>query len=138
MNNQDAYYLGKNALIFGGGKGIGKAVAKEFAARGASVAIADIDLDAAQETAAGIVAQGGLAIGLKADALSDQSIATTTTVSESSLGDLDIVVNNVGAMLNGHPEDIPMAEWQRMMDLNYFSPIRSLQIILPKFLAKGC
>ena len=40
-------------------------------------------------------------------------------------------------MLNGHPEDIPLAEWQRIMDLNYFAAVRGCQHFLPKFLARG-
>jgi NAD(P)-dependent dehydrogenase (short-subunit alcohol dehydrogenase family) len=40
-------------------------------------------------------------------------------------------------MLNGHPEDIPFAEWHRMMDINYFAAVRGVQVFLPKFLARG-
>ena len=137
MDAKGAPFAGSNALIFGGAKGIGQAVALEFARRGARVAIADIDQDAARDTAGAIVAQGGHAIGLHANVLSDDSVADAATASEAQLGEIDIVVNNVGSMLNGHPEDIPMAEWQRMMDLNYFSTIRSLKLFLPKFLARG-
>jgi NAD(P)-dependent dehydrogenase (short-subunit alcohol dehydrogenase family) len=137
MDAKNLPFQGSNALIFGGAKGIGRAVALEFARRGARVTIADIDQNAARETAAFIIAQGGLAVGLPANVLSDRSVAEVATAIEAQLGELDIVVNNVGSMLNGHPEDIPMEEWQRMMDLNYFSTIRSLKLFLPKFLARG-
>jgi NAD(P)-dependent dehydrogenase (short-subunit alcohol dehydrogenase family) len=40
-------------------------------------------------------------------------------------------------MLNGHPEDIPIAEWQRMMDLNYFGTLRGIQAVLPGMQARG-
>jgi NAD(P)-dependent dehydrogenase (short-subunit alcohol dehydrogenase family) len=59
-----APFAGANALLFGGAKGIGKAVALEWAKRGARLAIADIDEAAAKETAAEIEASGGKAIGL--------------------------------------------------------------------------
>lgn len=130
-------FAGRNALIFGGAKGIGRAIAHEWARRGARVAVADIDEDAARETAARITEAGGIAVALRADVLSDASVAAAVAQAEASLGAIDILLNNVGAMLNGHPEDIPMAEWQRMMDLNYFGTLRGIQAILPGFLARG-
>lgn len=130
-------FSGANALIFGGAKGIGKAVAIEWARRGARLAIADIAEDQAAETAAEIVAQGGTSIALKADVRSEEAIAQVAAQAEAALGGIDVVMNNVGVMLNGHPEDIPVAEWQRIMDLNYFSSVRSSAHFLPKFLARG-
>ncbi len=131
----DSHPFGGNAaLIYGGGKGIGRAVAQEFARRGARLAIADIDLAAAEETAALI---GGGAIALKCNVLDDASVGAIADASEAELGDLHIVMNNVGGMLNGHPEDVPMAEWQRMMDINYFAAVRSVTHFLPKMIARG-
>jgi NAD(P)-dependent dehydrogenase (short-subunit alcohol dehydrogenase family) len=127
-------FTGKTALIYGGGKGIGRAVAAEFARRGARLAIADIDMAAAQETAAAIE---GDAIALRCDVLSDASVRETAEQAEASFGPIDIVMNNVGGMLNGHPEDIPFAEWQRMMDLNYFAAVRSISHFMPRMIARG-
>lgn len=129
-------FAGANALIFGGAKGIGKCVSLEWARRGASLAVADIDAAAAQETAAEIVAAGGKAVGIGANVLSDESVAEAAAAAEAALGEIDIVMNNVGGMLNGHPEDIPMKEWQRIMEINYFAAVRGVQVFLPKFLAR--
>jgi NAD(P)-dependent dehydrogenase (short-subunit alcohol dehydrogenase family) len=138
MNGSNNFsFPGQIALVFGGAKGIGKAASLEFARRGALIAVADIDEPAARETANAIIAKGGRAIGLRANVLSEDSIAQTASRAEAELGEIDVVMNNVGAMLNGHPEDIPMAEWQRMMDLNYFSAVRSVKHFLPKFLSRG-
>ena len=136
-DNANAPFAGANALIFGGAKGIGRAVAMEWARRGASLAVADIDEAAANETADAIGAAGGTAIALKADVSSEQSIAAAAARVESELGEVGIVMNNVGVVLNGHPLDIPMAEWLRIFDLNYFSIIRSNAVFLPKFLERG-
>jgi NAD(P)-dependent dehydrogenase (short-subunit alcohol dehydrogenase family) len=127
-------FNGNAALIYGGGKGIGRAVAQEFGRRGARVAVADIDLDAATAAAALI---GNGSIALKCDVLSEESVRQTANAAEAALGDIQIVMNNVGSMLNGHPEDIPMAEWQRMMDINYFAAVRGVHHFLPKMLARG-
>lgn len=130
-------FTGASALIFGGAKGIGKAVAQEWARRGARLAIADLDEAAARETAGEIVAAGGAAVALSANVMQDESVAAAAEKAEAELGEIDIVMNNVGGMLNGHPEDIPMAEWQRIMDLNFFAAVRGVQYFLPKFLARG-
>ncbi len=126
-------FADKAVLIYGAGKGIGRAVAQEFARRGARLAIADIDLEAAQKTAALI---GDDAVALSCNVLDDASVLETANAAEAALGDIDIVMNNVGGMLNGHPEDIPFAEWQRMMDLNYFAAVRSLNIFVPRMIAR--
>jgi NAD(P)-dependent dehydrogenase (short-subunit alcohol dehydrogenase family) len=133
----NAPFAGANALIFGGAKGIGRAVALEWARRGASLAIADIAATVAEQTASEIAAAGGKAIGLAADVLSAESIAAAAGAAEAELGPIDILMNNVGGMLNGHPEDIPFAEWHRIMDLNYFAAVRGVQHFLPKFIARG-
>ena len=130
-------FAGANALIFGGARGIGKAVAKEWARRGARLGIADVAEREAAETVAEIVAAGGTAVAIKANVLSEESIAEAAAETENALGEIGIVMNNVGGMLNGHPEDIPFAEWHRIMDINYFAAVRGVLHFLPKFLARG-
>jgi NAD(P)-dependent dehydrogenase (short-subunit alcohol dehydrogenase family) len=110
---QDSTFDKKSALIYGAAKGIGRAVAFEFARRGAKVAVADIDKALADETAAGIIAQGGQAVALRCDVMSDLSVREAGIAAEISLGAIDIVMNNVGAIVNGNPEDIPLGEWER-------------------------
>ncbi|MFT3930946.1 MAG: SDR family oxidoreductase [Spongiibacteraceae bacterium] len=127
----------KCALIFGGAKGIGRAIALEFSRRGAKIAIADIDGNSADETATTIIAAGGNAVGLSCDVCSDESVRATATAAEEAFGDIDIVVNNVGAILSGNPEDIPISEWQRIFNLNFFSAVRSNDYFLPKMLQRG-
>lgn len=136
-DSANAPFAGANALIFGGAKGIGKAVALEWARRGARLAVADIDEAAAKETAAEIAAAGGKAVGLAANVLQDESVAAAAAAAEAALGEIDILMNNVGSMLNGHPEDIPMGEWHRIMEINYFAAVRGVQAFIPKFLARG-
>lgn len=130
-------FAGKTALIYGGGKGIGRAVAQEFARRGARIATADIDLAAAQETARLIEAGGGKATALRCDVTSDTSVREAAVIAEIAFGETDIVVNNVGGILHGNPEDIPISEWQRILDLNLMSVVRSNAVFLPKMLARG-
>lgn len=130
-------FAGKRALIYGAAQGIGRAVALEFAKRGASIAIADIDLAGAQEAAQLIGEAGGEAAAFRCDVSSDDQVAATAAAAEAALGELDVVMNNVGVILGGDPQDIPLTEWKRVLDLNLMSAVRSQQIFLPKMLARG-
>jgi NAD(P)-dependent dehydrogenase (short-subunit alcohol dehydrogenase family) len=130
------HFQGAHALIFGGAKGIGRCIALEWARRGAQLAVADIDEAAARATAAEIEAAGGKATGIGANIMNEDSIIAAIASAEASLGEIDILMNNVGGMLNGHPEDIPMREWQRIMELNYLGAVRAIQSVLPRFLAR--
>lgn len=133
----NAPFAGANALIFGSAKGIGKGVALEWARRGARLVIADIDQAAAAETAAEIERSGGKAVAIAADVTSDESMAAAAAAAEAAFGDINILMNNVGAALTGNPQDIPLSEWRRITELNYFGTLRALDIFLPKFLARG-
>ena len=127
----------KTALLFGAAQGIGRAVALEFARRGARLAIADINIEGATQTATSIATAGGVAIALPCDVTREDSVRSAAEQVESRLGVIDIVMNNVGVILNGNPEDIPTAEWRRIMDLNFFSAIHSNQYFLPRMIARG-
>jgi NAD(P)-dependent dehydrogenase (short-subunit alcohol dehydrogenase family) len=128
---------GRHALVYGAAQGIGRAVAQEFARRGARVAIADIDLAKAGETVSLIGAAGGQAVAMSCDVTREDSVQAAANEAERTFGAVDVVVNNVGAIVNGNPQDIPTAEWRRIVDLNFFSAIHSLQVFLPKMLARG-
>jgi NAD(P)-dependent dehydrogenase (short-subunit alcohol dehydrogenase family) len=127
----------KSALLFGGARGIGKAVAMEFARRGACIAIADLDLEGAESAAREISATGGSAIALHCDVSDDASVRDVAAKAARQIGEIDIVMNNVGILIGGHPEDIPLAEWQRILNINLMSIIRSNDVFLPKMIARG-
>src|SRR5580693_502385 len=76
MQVNDEIHQGKVAVITGGGRGFGKAFGAALAARGAHVVLADIDLAAAQEAAAEIVANGGSASGAACDVADEVRVAT--------------------------------------------------------------
>jgi NAD(P)-dependent dehydrogenase (short-subunit alcohol dehydrogenase family) len=133
----DNPFASAHVLILGGAKGIGRAVAGEFVRRGARLSVADIDQPAAEEAAASIRGTGGEAQGLHVNVLSAASIAEAVAQAETLFGPVDMLLNNVGAILNGHPEDVPQEEWERIGELNYGAVVRGVREILPAMLERG-
>jgi 3-oxoacyl-[acyl-carrier protein] reductase len=112
---------GRVTVITGGGKGIGKVYAQEFARAGAKVVAADIDGDAAEEVAAGIVRANGEAIGLKTDVADEASANAMAKTALERFGTIDILINNA-SLMSVLPRrswlEIPIEEWDRVMAVN--------------------
>jgi NAD(P)-dependent dehydrogenase (short-subunit alcohol dehydrogenase family) len=81
---------------------------------------------------------GGTGVALQCDVRSDASVLQTIDAAEARLGPLDILMNNAGILSGGNPEDLPLAEWQRMFDVNLFGMVRANNVIVPRMLERGC
>ena len=127
----------KNALIIGAGRNIGRAIALEFARRGAKVAVADLDKSGADETAQLISAAGGKATGISCNVANEESVQAAIAEAEHFLGGIDIHMNNAGIIHSGNPEDFPASEWERMFSINFFGAVRANAAVMPKMLARG-
>jgi NAD(P)-dependent dehydrogenase (short-subunit alcohol dehydrogenase family) len=125
------------AIITGAGAGIGRATALALAEAGSRVVVTDIDAARAEEVASGIIAAGGHASGRTCDVSSDADMAALRDTTLAELGRIDIVMNNVGILHSGRPEDIPVSAWQQAVDLNIISVARSISLFLPDLLAQG-
>jgi NAD(P)-dependent dehydrogenase (short-subunit alcohol dehydrogenase family) len=133
----DFSFANRNALIIGAGQNIGRRIAEEWARRGARVAVADIDLDGAEQTADLIRDAGGEAMALRCDVTDEASVLATINAAEQAFGPLDIHMNNAGLLAGGNPEDIPLSEWQRMFNVNLFGMVRANNIIVPRMIERG-
>ena len=98
--NGSGRVTGKVALVTGAGGGIGAACARALAREGAAVAVADIDLAAAQRQAETIVAEGGRAIALQVDMGDEASVTAMIEATVQQLGGLDILHKRGGAIVN--------------------------------------
>jgi NAD(P)-dependent dehydrogenase (short-subunit alcohol dehydrogenase family) len=111
--------LGKVAFVTGGGSGIGAAVARLLGANGATVAVADISLTAAQQVAQEIEGDGGHAVAVHVDVADPQSPDQSVADVVEALGTVDIGVNSAGvtggAGLAGEYDD---ESWRRVMSIN--------------------
>lgn len=130
-------FLDKGVLVVGAGRNIGRAVALEFAKRGARIAAADLDGAGADETAKLVLEAGGKAIGIQCDVTSEDSIRQTVHSAEQFLGAIDVHMNNAGILHSGNPEDFPVSEWERIFNVNFFGAVRANAAILPKMIARG-
>src|SRR5438552_310269 len=90
---------GRSALITGAASGIGKHIALLFAREGAKVAIADLDREAANATAAGIRDGGGQALGIAMDVTDEKAVNDGVAAMVAAFGTIDILVSNAGIQI---------------------------------------
>ncbi|WP_448059697.1 bifunctional aldolase/short-chain dehydrogenase [Cellulomonas hominis] len=104
------------ALVTGAGSGIGRAVAQRLAAEGACVVVADINLDAAREVAAGL---GGsdVAVAVRADVTDEDSVAVLLREAVLAFGGLDLVVNNAGLSISKPLLETTTRDWDLQHDV---------------------
>lgn len=108
---------GKVALITGGGSGIGQGCALVFAREGADIAVNDIDLDAAEETATAVKKMGRRAIALKADVADAAEVEAMVQRAIDELGGTHILVNSAGLPLGGTIIDEDIENWDRLVNI---------------------
>ncbi len=114
MNSLD----GKVALITGAASGLGKAIAELYARHGASVAIADINQQAADAVAAQINAAGGKALGVAMDVTSEDAVNAGTDKVVAAFGRLDILISNAGVQIINPIEQFAFADWKKMLAIH--------------------
>ena len=125
---------GKSALITGSARGIGLAFAQAYVAEGARVAIADINLEAAQKAAADI---GAAAIAVHLNVADQTSIDACVGAVEAQLGGIDILVNNA-ALFDAAPiADITRASYDRLFAVNVAGSLFMLQAVAKGMVARG-
>lgn len=124
--------VGRVALITGAGRGAGRAHARLLAARGAAVAIVDIDADVAQATAAEIESAGGRAIAIACDITRRDLAERCVAEVAECLGGLDILVHNAGLIYSMTGlEDTDDANFNRLLAINIHAPLFLSRAALP-------
>lgn len=123
---------GKSALVTGAGSGIGRAIALGYAREGARVLAADLDLAGAAATAAR--AEAGSIVAHQADVTSPEQVDAMVQSAVSTLGRLDVLVNNAAIQLHGQDgpcHEVPLAVWERTLAVNLRGPFLGAKYALP-------
>jgi NAD(P)-dependent dehydrogenase (short-subunit alcohol dehydrogenase family) len=133
---------GRRAIVTGGSKGIGKAIAAEFVAEGAAVAICSRHAGELDETAAELLKQaGGEAAGrvhaMVCDVTDPGQVTSFTEAAVAALGGLDILVNNAGGARPGQFGTLTDSDWQTDIETKLFSQIRCTRAALPHLRRSG-
>jgi 2-hydroxycyclohexanecarboxyl-CoA dehydrogenase len=125
------------ALVTGGGRGIGRAIALALAQQGRSVAVADLLGDGARAVTDEITNEGGSAVAVELDVTDPASVTGGVATAESSLGPLDILVNNAGWDELRPFVDTDEAFWERVLDVNFKGALRMTHALLPGMVDRG-
>lgn len=126
------------ALVTGSSRGIGAAIATEFARQGAAVAVHGRDMDAVADVVAAINRDGGKATGVTGDLTGFAQVETVRTRVEAELGPVDILVANAGGNFTPPAllEEIPEEGWRATVDGNLFATFLTLKSFLPGMKAR--
>jgi NAD(P)-dependent dehydrogenase (short-subunit alcohol dehydrogenase family) len=127
----------KVSLITGAGSGIGRASARMFAAEGSRVAVADVDLTAAQETTRLITADGGAATEFRVDVTDPDDGERLAKSVVEQFGAIDVLFNNAGIAGIGVLHETSVELWDRVMAVNVRGVFLIARAVLPHMIAAG-
>lgn len=134
----DGEFAIKTAFVSGAASGIGAAIARQLAAHGARVALADFNLHGAETVAAEILSAGGEAISIQTDVASATSVEMAVARAVSHYGGLQMAVNSAGIDLpRCATGEYPIEHWRRVIGVNLDGIFHSLRYQIPAILAQG-
>lgn len=122
---------GRRAVVTGGSKGLGRAIARELVGEGAAVAICARGTDELERAAAELRGRGGRVHSVVADVTDPDQVEQFVKGSAAELGGIDILVNNAGGARPGGFETLTDEDWQHDLDVKLFSQIRCTRAALP-------
>src|SRR6059036_3349909 len=137
-NKHERELAGKVALVTGGSRGIGAAIAKRLAADGASVAVTySKGADAAASVVKAIEHAGGKAIAIQADATDAGAVEAAVEKTVATFGRLDVLVNNAGTAIPKRFEETTLEELDRVIDINVRGTLVATQAALKQMKSGG-
>ena len=131
-------YEGKVAIVTGGGSGLGEAIAKLLATRGAKVVVSDINLKGAERVVKEITGAGGIASAVQHDTAKAADNERVVAHAVSTYGALHWAVNNAGIGGAQAPAgDVDLADWERVIDINLNGVLYGMRYQIPAMLKAG-
>ena len=128
----------RTIIVTGAGSGIGAATADELGTSGATVIVADLQLESAEKIAAGIVAKGGRAHAVRVDVADPEDVAAMVRFAVYRTGALHGIVNNAGIGGASAPTgDYDVAAWQKVIDINLSGVFYGMRFAIPEIVKAG-
>lgn len=128
---------GQVVAISGAGSGIGRALAHEFARQGSRLSLSDINLNAANETAAQLQAKGVEVITQQVDVGSLEQVTAWADRTRAHFGRINVVVNNAGVALSGTVGSLAIKDYEWVMQINFWGVVYGSKVFLPHLEASG-
>ena len=128
---------GRKAIVTGGSKGLGRAIAEELAREGADVAICARHEDEVRQAGRELEAFGTTVVAERADVTDPAQVGALVSVAAETMGGIDILVNNAGRAHPGTFETLSDDDWKSDLDVKLFSMIRCSREALPHLRARG-
>jgi 3-hydroxybutyrate dehydrogenase len=128
----------KTAIVTGAASGIGKEIARQFVRQGARVAIADLNLEAAQATAEEISASGSSTIAVQMDVTSEEQVDAGVELVCSKFGGVDILVSNAGIQIVAPIDQLDFADWKKMLAIHLDGAFLTTRACLQRMYEQGC
>jgi NAD(P)-dependent dehydrogenase (short-subunit alcohol dehydrogenase family) len=128
---------GKHAVVTGGARGIGLAICKAMTREGATVAVADINLEGAKTAAASVGTQGTRAVPIEVNVADPASVTAMIKTLLQQFGRIDILVNNAGIGGNTPFLDTTLEEWNRIIDINLTGAFMVAQAVAREMAKSG-
>jgi NAD(P)-dependent dehydrogenase (short-subunit alcohol dehydrogenase family) len=130
--------MARVAIVTGGASGIGLALSAALVRRGDQVVLADIDGDAVTAVAERLNSQGpGTASAVRMDVRDSAAVAAVVTETVQRHGRLDLMVNNAGIGIGGDAEELAVAHWDRVIDVNLRGVVHGVQAAYPVMVRQG-
>jgi 2-hydroxycyclohexanecarboxyl-CoA dehydrogenase len=120
----------RTALVTGGGRGIGRAVAEGLAGDGFQIVIADLRREESEEVVQAIDGAGGRALAVECDVADSASVANAVNAANARFGHVDVLVNNAGWDDLKPFLETDEAFWDRIIDINFKGPLRFTRLVL--------
>ncbi|MCV7175683.1 SDR family NAD(P)-dependent oxidoreductase [Mycolicibacterium sphagni] len=134
MNAREAF-SGGVAVITGAGAGIGAGLARHASRLGMTVVLVDVDGAAVATLREELTAAGGSAIDIVCDVRDAEAVQALADTVYRDVGDVRLLVNNAGIEQFGYLWDTPVANWQRVLDINVTGVFHGIRAFLPKMMA---
>jgi NAD(P)-dependent dehydrogenase (short-subunit alcohol dehydrogenase family) len=127
---------GPRAVVTGAGSGLGRALCLALARRRARIVVSDIDLASAEETVKQVVAAGSEACARRCDVAQRAEVEALAVFAEERFGGTDLLVNNAGVAVAGPTGEVPLSDWEWVININLWGVIYGCHSFVPRLKAQ--